>query len=251
MERVFRNGKIFAIVMGALSLEVLVVFLILKLDGKTLGNLSFISLIMIPISVIGFCLLLWTSFHYLALGATDSARVSTINPNELLKEVSVEKIEEYHEAQAFRDVLLLLLYIVFAFFGLAIYMTPCNGCNTPYPLLAMGVVVTYGIRALVKTYHLPYFYYRYNLLAREVYNYQLYLDERRLQEDTTKDVHLTSDWSLAYLIDFFFLHVLCNPSPSWHSMGGQQQLCCSLYSTIPLLQIFVRWHVCFRELLWT
>jgi len=116
----------------------------------------------------------------------------------------LKKIEEYHEAQAFRDVLLLLLYIVFAFFGLAIYMTPCNGCNTPYPLLAMGVVVTYGIRALVKTYHLPYFYYRYNLLAREVYNYQLYLDERRLQEDTTKDVHLTSDWSLAYLIDFFF-----------------------------------------------
>jgi len=156
------------------------------------------------LSVAIVCLIMWMIFHYFLVGQSDSARVSSLNPTELLKEVSVENIESYHETQVFRDIILLFLYIIFGFFGLTIYMTPCHRCNTPYPLLAIGIMVTYAIRALVKAYNLPFFYHRFNILAREVFNYQLYFDERRLQQDSVKDVYMTGSWNIAALIDLFF-----------------------------------------------
>jgi len=199
------RSKMCATIMSGLSLEVLIVFIILKLDGFTqLNHLDWIKLIVIPFVIGASFVILWMLVHFFSEGAENVNKALLLQPQEILMDqeiVDPMSIENYNEFHVFRDILVFSLYCLFIVYGVAIYVTPCSTCNTPYTMLSLGIVITYSVRALVLLYHLHHYYKRYTLMANEISNYRTLLDENRLFNEALPDLHVTDDWSFSYLID--------------------------------------------------
>jgi len=185
-----------------LSLELMLVFVILKLDQRTkIQQLSWAQVIGLPSGVAGFFLVVYLIIHFLSVGANESERVASANPVELLKEVDVENIEGYHQARMFRDLLLLFAFGLLTAYGLIIRMTPCQHCHTPFALLSTGVTVCYCVRILLLLYHMFHYFKRYNIMASEISTYQHYNDERRLIDGAMADLSRVEEWPYCNVVD--------------------------------------------------
>jgi len=196
------RAKMCSMIMAALSIEVLLVFIILKLDGFTvLNHLAWVQAVVLPFVVAALCVILYMLIHFFSEAAENVEKALILHPPEVLQEQDPRSIEDYNEFHVFRDILLFCLYVLFITYGTLIYVTPCASCNTPYPMLSLGVILTYSIRALVLIYHLRVYYVRYNLMAFEISNYQTLSDENRFFNQALPDLHVSDDWSYSYLLD--------------------------------------------------
>jgi hypothetical protein len=191
--------------MSALSLEVLAIFIILKVDGfSELTRLDWVTLIVLPFVIGAAFVIVWMIVHFYSVGAENVNKAILLNPQEVLMDpdiISVHSIEDYNEFHVFRDILLFAMYCFFIVYGVAIYVTPCRNCNTPYDMLSLGIIITYSIRTLVLIYHFQFYVRRYNLMSREISNYRTLMDEDRLFKDSLPDLHASDEYSYSYLLD--------------------------------------------------
>jgi len=227
------RSKMCSIIMAGLSFETLVVFIILKLDGFTvLNHLDWIKLVVIPFVIAMTCVIIYMLIHFFSDGAENVDKAHILHPPQVLQEQDPSLIENYNELHVFRDILLFCLYLLFIVYGLLIYFTPCASCNTPYPMLSLGVVVTYALRVLVLIYHFRVYYVRYNLMAFEIANYQTLSDDNRFFNQALPDLHVSDDWSISYILDiamFLFTILLALLGTVWVANNECAVRCVKLF----------------------
>jgi hypothetical protein len=199
------RSKICATIMSGLSLEVLIVFIILKLDGFTqLNHLDWIKLIVIPFVIGASFVILWMLIHFFTEGAENVSKGLLLQPQELLMDQEVvdpTSVDGFNQFHVFRDILLFSLYCLFIVYGVAIYVTPCQSCTTPYAMLSLGIVLTYSVRALLLLYHFHQYYRRYTMMVTEISNYRTLHDENRLFNEALPDLHATDENNYSYVLD--------------------------------------------------
>jgi len=194
--------KMCSIIMAGLSIETLIIFIILKLDGfNHLHHMGWVKLVAFPFAMAACFVILYMLVIFFSEGQDNVNKALILHPPEVLQQQDPNSIEAYNEFHVFRDILILCLYCLFIIYGFLIYSTPCSSCNTPYPMLSLGVTITYTIRAIVLIYHFRIYYVRYNLMAYEVASYQTLSDENRFFNQALPDLIESEEWSYTFMID--------------------------------------------------
>jgi len=192
--------KLLALLTGALSLELMIIFIILKLDGRTaVHHWSWMLLIVIPLATTAACALIWLTVHYVSTLAENQQDATKVDKKEYLRNrsyVNVLAVDTYSETSVFRDALLVFCYLALLSYGVVAYTTPCTSCNTPYKILSIAVTLCYGIRIFLLGYTCTLKYAYFKVVTKEVFAYQSGFDqvgESRMFNDVLPDLGWPKD----------------------------------------------------------
>jgi len=203
--------KLLALLAGALSIELLIIFIILKVDGRTgVAHWSWTLLLVIPLGAAAVCALVWLTVHYVSTLADNLQSVDNLDPKEYLRNrsyVNVFHIDNYSEASVFRESLLVICYLAFFSYGVVVYTTSCSGCNTPYKMMSIGVTICYGFRLILLGYMCTLKYAHFRVITKEVFAYQHGFDqvgESRMFNEVIPDLYWPKNewWWWITRIDF-------------------------------------------------
>jgi hypothetical protein len=200
--------KLTALLLGGVALELMIIFIILKADHSTaVDSWSWIYLLAIPLALAAVCAAAWLAIDYFVTLAADFPHVDPDHARDFLKNrrrVNVYGIADYSETWVFRAGVLLICYIFMIVYGVLVYVTPCANCNTPYGMLALGVTLCYGGRAIILCYDLVMHFAHFKTITKEVFKYQHEFDkvgETRMFQQVVPDLYWPSTWSWGILID--------------------------------------------------
>jgi len=82
--------------------------------------------------------------------------------------LEIENLELYHEIVIFRSLLLIFTYGFYVTYSAFLIRIPCNHCDTPYRMMAIALVSTYGIRIFCLLWNLFFNFHFYRLMTTEV-----------------------------------------------------------------------------------
>jgi len=193
-----------------LSIELMIIFIVLKVDGKTaVANWSWGTILVIPIAVAAVCMAIWLVFRfYVDLAQPDNTDTGQLNSaRDFLKDrrrVNVYTIESFAEASVFRHSLLFVAYAFLLVYGALAARTACGNCATPYTFISIGASVCYAIRLGLLCYSLTRYYAHYRVMTKELFKYQHEFDkigESRMFNDVVPDLFWPSYWEWGVLID--------------------------------------------------
>lgn len=186
--------KLISGILFVLSTFAIVVMVVFKVDNiSPFVDWNWFDVTLIPGIVSFTMLLIWMITHYITYD-TSIAEVDVVSPGDeyvyekFLESVEVANIESYHEAKSFWDLLLCLAYIGVVAMGALIYFTPCSDCSTPYDLLALGTVFSYGFRLVYRLTCAFHEYYRMRNMVSEVDRWQVSKDNQRFFGDVARDL---------------------------------------------------------------
>jgi len=203
--------KLLALLTGALSLELMIIFIILKVDGRTaVQQWSWMLLIVIPLAITAACALIWLVVHYISTLAENQQDLTSLDAKEYLRNrsfVNVFAIDNYSETSVFRDGLLLFCYLALFTYGIVVYTAQCASCNTPYKILSISVTLCYGFRIILLGYTCTMKYAYFKVITKEVFAYQHGFDqvgESRMFNEVVPDLGWPRDewWWWIIRIDF-------------------------------------------------
>jgi len=203
-----------------LSLQVLLVLLILKVDGFTVvGGWEMRKIVLGPCILSSVLVVAWLLADYMVMGDRQSQLINSLPyAAEAFYEVDVKGIETYYETLVFRDLLLLICYLGLAASGVMIYMTPCSGCNTPYPLFGMGIAITYALRAMLRFVYISVSFSTAFRLTKELWAFQLDQKDRFNSNSVTQYYQRSICMRISTTIDsflFFMTLTLCLLTMFW------------------------------------
>jgi len=192
----------------AVSIELMVIFIVLKIDAHTaVGHWSWFTILVIPLATAAVCITAWLLFRFYVDLANEQQMVEIVNARDFLKDrrrVNVYTIESYSEASVFRHSLLLVAYIFLLVYGALVARTPCSGCTTPYSMLAISISVCYAVRLGLLCYSVTRYYAHYRVMSKEIFKYQHEFDkigESRMFNDVVPDLYWPNYWEWGVLID--------------------------------------------------
>jgi len=190
------------------SLELMVIFIVLKVDNKTnVANWSWLTILVIPLFVAAICIAVWLAFRFYVDLAQEQQSVEMVNARDFLKDrrrVNVYTIESFAEVTTFRYTMLFVAYVYLLVYGALVARTPCSGCTTPYSMLSICISVCYAARLGLLCYSLTRYYAHYRLMTKEIFKYQHEFDkigETRMFHDVVPDLYWPENWEWGVLID--------------------------------------------------
>jgi hypothetical protein len=129
------------------------------------------------------------------LFTTFFAALENVDPDDeeyqvtVFKAVRVDGLRVFHEGETFRDVLLMMGYVVLASYAAFIAQTGCRiECNSPYGLMGVAFAVLYALRFCFVFVHTYYNFYRMKVMVNETIHFQETFNEKRLFSKALPDM---------------------------------------------------------------
>jgi len=199
--------KVLSLMTSGLSIELMVIFIVLKVDGKTaVANWGWGTILIIPLAVAAVCLATWLAFRFY-VDLAQQQDVEDLNARDFLKDrsrVNVYTIESFAEASVFRHSMLFVAYVFLLIYAALAARTPCSGCSMPYTFITIGASCCYAVRLGLLCYSLTRYYAHYRVMTKELFKYQHEFDkigESRMFNDVVPDLYWPTYWEWGVLID--------------------------------------------------
>jgi len=176
------------------------ILVILKEDGHSVvSTFSWRRIITVPLFGTFFCLICFLCLHFYSLGLNlldadlifqpipikgkdkkdfgGSKRAEEVaalgghfydDMGKWLRSLDTVQLELYHEVYVFRAILLIAIYGFYVTYSAFLIQIPCHHCDTPYRMMGIALVITYGVRILCCLWNFYFDFYHYGLMATEV-----------------------------------------------------------------------------------
>lgn len=156
----------------------------LKYDGFTSAAKIPWSLVIIPgLSVAFVMLVLWTSVHYVNAGSDLNVRWTNDIIRVSLTNLSADDIEVYHERYLFRDVMLVMAFVMMTAYAGLVNSSACGKpCDVPFHMFSTVLLVSNAVRIAAVFLRSYFEYHRLRLLASELRYYKSWRDDSRFRE---------------------------------------------------------------------
>jgi hypothetical protein len=190
------------------------VLFIIKLDSDTRHVESPVAdeHIALCLLVAGACLLAWMTVNYFSTpvhrgiyeGGYGTQFLYNLLNQIAVKHLRTSSIESLTEAEMLRDFLRGIAYLLIIGYCCAICQKRCSGCNVPYAMVSIGLIVCYVIRGILLVRNGLHAYRRLRVMEMKVRAYQESLDMPSLFGSSSKQIHELSQGTYSHAFESLF-----------------------------------------------
>jgi len=216
----------------------------LKYDGFTGAASIPWSLVVIPGLAVAFAMLvIWTSVHYVNAGSDLDVRWTNDIVRATLTNLSSDDIEVYHERYLFRDVMLIVAFVMTTAYAGLVNSSVCGkACKVPFKMFSTVLLVTNVIRLLAVLLRSYFEYHRLRQLATELRYYKSWRDETRFRERVVPMLTLRFGFNFYSVIEgafFIATIILLALATIWVETGACEDTCPKTYQLTKYLVLAV------------
>jgi len=119
-----------------------------------------------------------------------------------------ENLALYHKVVTFRSILKILVYGWYITYLGFLIRIPCHQCDTPYRMLGVVLIITYGIRLLCDIWNVYFQFHYYGLMVSEIEQLKNSPNDYRFFHKVIPDLNRTSGLTTSNFISATMLIII-------------------------------------------